>query len=130
MHATRDQLPPRFAAGSVSFRGADWGALRAMAIALPAGLDATPLLEGLPDDRCPCPHWGYVVRGRVRVTSPDGEETFAAGDLYYLPPGHTFVVEEDTELVEFSPPGPMDEVGAVLRRNAARLAAHPPTGSG
>jgi hypothetical protein len=90
-----------------------------MAISLPAGLDASPLLRGLPDDRCPCPHWGYVVKGRLRVTSPDGEETCAAGDLYHMPPGHTFVVEEDAELVEFSPPRQMDEVGAVLRRNVA-----------
>jgi hypothetical protein len=29
------------------------------------------------------------------------------------------VVEEDAELVEFSPPRQMDEVGAVLRRNVA-----------
>jgi hypothetical protein len=21
--------------------------------------DATPLLKGLPDDQCQCPHWGY-----------------------------------------------------------------------
>ena len=27
-------------------------------------IDATPLLKGLPDDRCQCPHWGYVVSGR------------------------------------------------------------------
>jgi hypothetical protein len=25
-------------------------------------IDATPLLKGLPDDSCPCPHWGYVSR--------------------------------------------------------------------
>ena len=23
-------------------------------------IDATPLMKGLPDDRCQCPHWGYV----------------------------------------------------------------------
>ena len=27
-------------------------------------IDATPLLKGLPDDRCQCPHWGYVINGR------------------------------------------------------------------
>ena len=25
---------------------------------------ATPLVKGLPGDACPCPHWGYVVKGR------------------------------------------------------------------
>lgn len=23
-------------------------------------IDATPMLKGLPDDSCQCPHWGYV----------------------------------------------------------------------
>ena len=26
--------------------------------------DLSPLLQGLPDDRCQCEHWGYVVKGR------------------------------------------------------------------
>ena len=25
-------------------------------------IDATPLMKGLPDDRCQCPHWGYVLK--------------------------------------------------------------------
>jgi hypothetical protein len=29
-------------------------------VQLPAGADFTPMLEGLPDDMCQCPHWGYV----------------------------------------------------------------------
>ena len=28
-------------------------------------IDGTPLLKGLPDDRCQCPHWGYVITGRI-----------------------------------------------------------------
>ena len=28
-------------------------------------IDATPLLKGLPDDSCQCPHWGYVLEGRA-----------------------------------------------------------------
>ena len=31
-------------------------------------VDASPLLRGLPDDRCPCPHWGYVFTGRLTFT--------------------------------------------------------------
>jgi hypothetical protein len=26
-------------------------------------VDATPMMKGLPDDRCQCPHWGYMVSG-------------------------------------------------------------------
>ena len=27
-------------------------------------IDATPFMKGLPDDRCRCPHWGYVIKGQ------------------------------------------------------------------
>ncbi len=27
-------------------------------------IDATPFMKGLPDDRCQCPHWGYVIKAR------------------------------------------------------------------
>ena len=27
-------------------------------------IDATPFMKGLPDDRCQCPHWGYVLKGQ------------------------------------------------------------------
>ena len=37
-------------------------------------IDATPLYKGLPDDRCQCPHWGYVVSGAVTFQYADGEE--------------------------------------------------------
>ena len=29
-----------------------------------ADADIAPLFRGLPDDRCQCPHWGYVVKGK------------------------------------------------------------------
>ena len=51
-------------------------------------IDATPLLKGLPDDRCQCPHWGYVVKGRMTMRFGDREEVFEAGDAFYAPPGH------------------------------------------
>ena len=35
--------------------------------------------------------------------SSSGEETFEAGDLYYVPPGHTPILFAGTEVVEFSP---------------------------
>ncbi len=47
-----------------------------------------PLLKGLPDDACQCPHWGYVLTGEMTVTYTDGrEETYAAGDAFYMPRG-------------------------------------------
>ena len=104
MRATRDNLPILFGEDHAGIRGADWGELRSMIVSLPAGTDLAPLLQGLPNDLCPCPHWGYVVKGRMRVVYADREEVLQAGDLFYLPPGHTPLVEEDVEFVEFSRP--------------------------
>src|SRR5512146_526106 len=65
-----------------------------------ADIDPAPLFAGLPDDRCQCPHWGYVISGRLVMRYPDHEETFTAGDAYYIPPGHLPVVTAGTEVVE------------------------------
>ncbi len=118
MRASRDELPILFGADPAAIRGADWGDLRAMVISLPAGTDLAPLLQGLPDDLCPCPHWGYVLKGRIRVRYAEGEETLQAGDLFFLPPGHTPLVEEDAEFVEFSRPAEFQPVLDHLARAA------------
>jgi hypothetical protein len=65
--------------------------------------DLAPVFAGLPDDRCQCEHWGYVLAGSVTFRSAAGEETFEAGDAYYVAPGHTPVLSRGTEVVEFSP---------------------------
>ena len=71
---------------------------------LAAGVDTTPLFDGLEGGLCHCPHWGYVLGGRLITTDTHGvEETVAAGDLFYWPPGHNVRVEADAEIVMFSP---------------------------
>ncbi len=82
-----------------------------------ADADLTPLFRGLPDDRCQCEHWGYVVRGRVSFKTADGEETFEAGDAYYVPPGHTPVLYAGTEIVEFSPTDELQQTIEVVTKN-------------
>src|SRR3954463_3209834 len=42
--------------------------------------DPAELFRGLPDDRCQCPHWGYVVSGRLIMRFADRHETYDAGD--------------------------------------------------
>jgi hypothetical protein len=42
-----------------------------------------------------------------------------AGDLYYLPPGHTGVVVEDFECIEFSPSAAHEQVIDIVKRSAA-----------
>ena len=39
-----------------------------------ADAELAPLFAGLPDDRCQCPHMGYVIEGRVKFTFADGHE--------------------------------------------------------
>ena len=39
-------------------------------------VDATPMLRGLPNDTCPCPHWGYVFKGKLVFRVGDREEVF------------------------------------------------------
>jgi hypothetical protein len=78
---------------------------------LAAGTDIAPLLEGLEDDLCQSPHWGYVIEGGLTVTFKDGsEEKTQAGDLFYWPPGHTVRADKDTDMVLFSPQHEHSEV--------------------
>ena len=59
----------------------------------------------------------------MRVTYADREEVVKAGDVVYMPPGHTSVAEEDFEWAEFSPPAEHDAVLETVVRNAAAAAA-------
>lgn len=71
---------------------------------LAAGVDTTPLFEGLEGDLCQCPHWGYILNGRITTTDSTGaQETVSPNDLFYWPPGHNVKVEEDAEIIMFSP---------------------------
>lgn len=82
----------------------DFGQLSAECFSLSAGVDTTPLFEGLEGDLCQCPHWGFVVRGQLTTTGADGmRETVGANDLFYWPPGHNVRVDADAEIVMFSP---------------------------
>ena len=67
-----------------------WGGMVVGRLQLPANIDLSPLLEGLPNDLCHSPHWGYVLSGALHTRYADGsEEVLEEGELYYMPPGHT-----------------------------------------
>lgn len=71
---------------------------------LAAGVDTTPLFEGLEGNLCQCPHWGFVLKGQITTTDRSGaRETVKANDLFYWPPGHNVRVDADAEIVMFSP---------------------------
>ncbi len=125
MHITKEQVPVRVEApGAVArqlegFGTAD-GRIGAEYFSLGAGTDLAPLLEGLEEDACHAPHWGYVIEGDVMVTYVDGDsERCLGGDLFYWPPGHSVRVSEDAELVLFSP---QESHGAVMDHIGSKLA--------
>ncbi len=71
---------------------------------LSSGVDTTPLFEGLEGNLCQCPHWGFVLRGRLTTTDANGvKETVNSNDLFYWPPGHNVKVDADADIVMFSP---------------------------
>lgn len=76
-----------------------------------ADADLAGLFRGLPDDQAQLPRWGYVVRGQVGFRFADHEETYQAGEAYYVPPGHTPVHYAGADIVEFSP---TEVLGATL----------------
>jgi hypothetical protein len=81
-------------------------------------VDATPLMKGLPEDRCQCPHWGYVITGKLTFRFGDRDEVYEAGDAFYTPPGHIPVKHQPgTEIVMFSPAHELHETEAVMQKN-------------
>ena len=82
-----------------------------------ADADLAPVFRGLPDNRCQFPRWGYVVRGRLGFRFADRAETYAAGDAYYVPPGHTPIHYAGAEIVEFSPTDQLGEAIGVAMAN-------------
>ena len=98
------EIPLEMELGEIETRGVEGGDVYGRYINLPAGVDFTPLLAGLPGDHCQCPHWGYVIEGSITLRYTDGsEETNRAGDLFYWPGGHTGWTDEGVKFLEFSP---------------------------
>ena len=84
--------------------------------------DLAPLLKGLPGGNCSCPHWGYVINGRLTVRYDDREEVIEAGDAFYMSPGHAPAAEAGTELVQFSPADQLAATTDAIKKAAAQNA--------
>ena len=104
--------------GRLTSRLTQWGDLDIVIENIAAG-DATEAFRTFPGGACPCPHWGYLVKGRVRMKFADHDEIVSAGDVFYWPPGHIPVVEQEAEIIEFSPAGEYPTVMAALGRPTA-----------
>lgn len=111
MHIPKNEVPIKVnAPGAVARQKTDfgdatgYGKIGAEHFRMDAGTDISPLLQGLEDDLCQAPHWGYIIKGDLTVTFKDGKkESARSGDIFYWPPGHTVKVNEDVEFVVFSP---------------------------
>jgi hypothetical protein len=111
MRIAKEQIPIRINVPGATARqvtdfgdATGYGKIGGEYFSLGAGTDLSSLLKGLDGDLCQCPHWGYVIEGKLTVNFADGyEEIVTASDLFYWPPGHTVRADEDTEMVLFSP---------------------------
>ena len=80
------------------------GKISAEYFSLSAGVDTTPLFVGLKGNQCQCPHWGFLISGKLTTTDAHGaQETVSAHELFYWPSGHNVLVIEDAEIIMFSP---------------------------
>lgn len=111
MHIAKDRIEVRMdIPGAVIRQQLDfgdatgYGKLSGEFFSLAAGVDTTPLFQGLEGDQCQCPHWGFVLSGQLTAIDGEGKrETVKTHDLFYWPPGHNVKVDADAEIVMFSP---------------------------
>jgi hypothetical protein len=99
----RETVPVVIADGDLEVRVRDFDGLMIGFVRLPAVADLRPATKGLPDDLCPCPHWGYMLKGKVRMHMADRHQDFIAGEAFYWAPGHAPEALEDSEYIDFSP---------------------------
>jgi hypothetical protein len=111
MHTAKEEIEVRMQIPGATVRqGPEWGSVKGFDkisgeyFSLAKGVDTTPLFMGLDGNLCQCPHWGFVIKGRITTTdAKGGKETVKQNDLFYWPAGHNVKVEEDAELIMFSP---------------------------
>jgi hypothetical protein len=117
--ANRNTTPVAMETEQAELRYAELGGYTVGFETFKVAADPAALFAGLPDDRCQCPHWGYVVEGAVTFRYSDGDETFSAGDAYYGRPGHLPLVTAGTQVIEFSPSEALAETQEVIGQNLA-----------
>lgn len=129
MHASTQDLPVVVDFEPIKVQStADWGDFETQFLTYKVDTDLAPLLKGLPGDLCQSSHWGYVIKGSLRVIYADHEEVIQAGDLFYMAPGHSPIIEAGTEMLQFSPKGEvLNQTSETIRKNM--IAMQPSAGS-
>lgn len=83
-------------------RRVEWGDVTIAFERADAPVDPAALFASLPDGRCQCPHWGYVLEGEITFRYADRDEVVRAGELYFTAPGHVPLVERSAAIIELS----------------------------
>lgn len=120
-HAALSEFETKIASDVAIWREAEWGDMRVGFETSLSDYDDTELLKGLPGDMCPCPHWGYLLAGRMTVRYADHEDVVKAGDVYYMAPGHAMAAEAGTVLIEFSPKAEFRKLTEIAEKSFARM---------
>src|SRR5271169_7231670 len=118
---SKDSAPNVQDAGPAIDRGGDLDDTTVDFVTIRQGHSLAPLLKGLPGDSCQCPHWGYMLAGKITVSYPDHEEVYEAGDAFYMPPGHVPAAETGTEFIQFSPKDELAKTLLAIKANAEAL---------
>jgi hypothetical protein len=80
----RAAVPVAIKNDNVELRTAPVGELTVGFVEIQKGTDLGPALVGLPGDLCQCPHWGYMLKGRVMMRTEGGDEIYEAGQAFLL----------------------------------------------
>lgn len=112
-----DELPIEVEQGDLVTRYREFGDMAIRHAQVPAGTDFAPVLQGLPGDRCPSPHWGIVLEGSIHLEHADGStEDATGGEVYYWPEGHTAWTDEATVFIEVGPVSEMRQFSEHAKR--------------
>ena len=65
---TREEVPVAIQDDNAELRTVEGGDMTIAFMTLKKGANFGPALVGLPDDLCQCPHWGYMLKGQVKMT--------------------------------------------------------------
>ena len=114
--ATKAQEGPAFTEHSGELEG-----YSVSFVALREDMDLTPLLKGLPDDRCQCAHWGFQYAGTQTYTYADREFVVQPGEAFYAAPGHTARASAGAEFLVFSPTEELRVTEEAMARNMQAL---------
>jgi hypothetical protein len=116
---TREKMSVAMEGDGLEIRIDEAGEMTVGLFRLPSGTDLRPLLHGLEGDLCQCPHWGYMLKGTVRMHTPTGQKDYEAGQAFYWAPGHAPEALEDVEYVDFSPTQELNTVLEHVKQQAA-----------